>query len=81
MIYEPNKTLWKIGDLVIHDADAKEKRMLMRVIGYRKNESEVCETEYLDDELRKSWCVGKFHGRIFNHIRVLHDPAIFGIKP
>ena len=30
--YPPNTKRWQKGDLVLHDADAKEARMLMRVI-------------------------------------------------
>lgn len=33
MNYEPNTIDWQIGDLVLHDADAKEPRMLMVVVG------------------------------------------------
>jgi hypothetical protein len=30
--YTPNTIDWNVGDLVIHDADQKSERMLMRVI-------------------------------------------------
>jgi len=29
---EPNTIYWNVGDLVIHDADEKSERMLMRVV-------------------------------------------------
>ena len=34
MNYEPNTVKWKPGDLVLHDADAKEWRVMMRVVNY-----------------------------------------------
>ena len=33
LIYAPNTTRWRVGDLVIHAADAKRADMLMVVIG------------------------------------------------
>lgn len=33
MLYKPNETKWKVGDLVLADADAKIPQMLMVVIG------------------------------------------------
>lgn len=34
MNYEPNTIRWQPGDLVIHDADAKNRHMLMVVLGH-----------------------------------------------
>ena len=71
---EPNRIAWKSGDLVLHESDAKNYRMLMRVIGYK---GELCRTvyvygpEYIDEE-----------GNVTvweNKIGVLHNPAKFGV--
>lgn len=69
MNYPENTTRWKPGDLVIHDADAKESRMLMRVTGYSKTNG-LCITRYLDPERRKIY---------ENDIKYLLDPAPFGL--
>jgi hypothetical protein len=37
MNYEPNNKKWKVGDYVIHDMDAKEPYMLMKVIKIQEN--------------------------------------------
>lgn len=64
MNYEPNTTQWQKGDFVLHDADAKEPRMLMRVIGYTRDG--LCKTQYMTpDHKRTIWK---------NRIAVLHDP-------
>lgn len=60
----PNTTHWKKGDLVIHDADAKTDKMLMRVIGYTRDG--LCKTQYVDRSHRRT--VYK------NEIAFLHDP-------
>jgi hypothetical protein len=69
MNYEPNTTQWQKGDIVIHDADAKEACMLMRVIGYTRDG--LCKTKYVDKSRKRT--VWK------NGIEFLHDPARFGI--
>jgi hypothetical protein len=33
MIHPPNTTPWRVGDIVIHDDDAKRVHMLMVVVG------------------------------------------------
>lgn len=48
MNYEPNTINWKVGDLVIHDADEKAERMLMKVIAIFENGR--IGTEYLTRE-------------------------------
>jgi hypothetical protein len=73
MIYEANTTQWKRGDVVIHDADEKSERMLMRVTGYGKDG--LCRTRYIGP--RRSNLNPK---QIWeNDIKYLHDPARFGI--
>ena len=73
MIYEANTIKWKCGDLVIHDADAKNSSMLMRVIGYGKEG--LCHTRYAGPrrsnlDTREIWK---------NELKYLHDPARLGI--
>jgi hypothetical protein len=74
LIHDPNTTLWKPGDLVIHDSDAKRADMLMIVLG--KNATGVFHTRYAFPWAqprpwrRKIWR---------NTVEWLHDPARFGI--
>jgi len=70
MIYEPNTTKWKTGDIVIHDADAKTARMLMRITGGTARGTYF--TRYLDKSVDAA--------RYENSLEVLHDPARFGIE-
>lgn len=69
MNYDPNTIHWRRDDIVIHDADAKEPRMLMRIIDF--DEQGLAQCQYVD----------KRHDRDIytNRIAVLHDPARFGI--
>ena len=67
--YELNARKWKVGDLVIHHADQKHERMLMRVIGYKKNGCAI--TRYVSNERKSTEWV--------NDIKHLLDPARFGI--
>ena len=77
MNYEENTTRWKIKDLVIHDADAKQPEMLMMVIGYAKDGR--CRTIYAQanrmngDERRRTSQVWE------NPLSHLHDPKRFGL--
>lgn len=70
MNYEPNKTDWKVGDLVIHDADEKSAKMLMRVteIGFR---DKTLMTRYIN--------TAGIALLYRNRKEVLHDPTRFGI--
>lgn len=78
MNYEANTMRWKVGDLVIHDADAKRTEMLMVVLGYAKDGR--CRTRYATgnalngDERRRKPAIWE------NPISHLHDPARFGIS-
>lgn len=70
MNYEPNTRKWEPGELVLHDADAKTVEMLMVVIDY--NRDGTVRTRYRNPAVsnRQIWV---------NDLRVLHDPARFGV--
>ena len=74
MIHPPNTTPWRVGDIVIHDDDAKRADMLMVVIGVSR--AGIYRTRYAFPAgqprawRRKVWR---------NTIVCLHDPARFGI--
>lgn len=69
MNYPQNTTHWNIGDLVLHDADAKEPRMFMRVTGYTREGLVL--TKYIDPTRngKNTWK---------NDIKYLHAPDKFG---
>ena len=68
--YEANTIHWVKGSVVIHDADAKEPKMLMRIVGFTR------------DGLAKCQYVDKRHKRTIypNAIAPLHTPARFGLN-
>jgi hypothetical protein len=74
LLHAPNTVQWKVGDLVIHDSDAKRADMLMIVIGHDR--TGIFRTRYAFPWAqprpwrRKIWR---------NSIEWLHDPARFGI--
>jgi len=68
MNYPANTTHWRIGDVVIHDCDAKEPWMLMRVTGYQRDGLARCQYIHASHNLKKIWP---------NPISDLHDPARF----
>lgn len=70
MNYERNIRAWRVGDLVIHDADEKTARMLMLVTGYTKRG--LVRTVYVDYTV---WGNAIYK----NDIGLLHDPERFGI--
>lgn len=74
MNYEPNTRHWKIGDFVIHDADAKSLDMLMRVTGYTRDG--LVKTVYHYSRGKNARTVKKVWR---NDPKYLHDPARFGI--
>jgi len=75
MNYEPNTKPWQFGDVVIHDADAKEWKMLMHVIKVEKNGDLT--TAYLFPDVYYKGCPPrKFYT---NEPKYLHDPTRFGI--
>lgn len=69
MIYEPNLETWQIGDIVIHDSDAKEPKMLMKVIG--RTRDGLIKTRYCDERMKQT--VYK------NESRYLHKPERFNL--
>jgi len=76
MNYEPNTVDWADGSIVIHDADAKEACMLMRVVGRTKDG--LIKTRYATPVIRRhrGWSAKTWK----NPKEVLHDPARFGIE-
>lgn len=78
--YPPNKKIWQVGDLVIHEYDDKHFTMLMRVIGYTK-EGRV-QTKYIYNFYRsgseKHYTTMK---KVWeNPLEALLDPKDFGIE-
>jgi hypothetical protein len=59
MIYEANKTEWKPGDIVIHDADSKDHKMLMVILGetIHPNGSREWRTQYLNPKKLIPHCI------------------------
>ncbi len=83
MNYEPNTTVWKVGDLVIHDMDLKEKKMLMRV--ERRYVNGMYATTYFFPQAHYCKLCGhkttRFNNKIYkNDLKFLHDPRKFGIE-
>ena len=74
LIYAPNTTRWRVGDFVIHDADAKRADMLMVVTGYSREG--IYRTRYaFPDEQPRLWRRKVWR----NTLAPLHDPSRFGI--
>lgn len=70
MNYEPNAIQWQKGAIVIHDADAKEPKMLMRVTGFSKKGLALC--RYVDKDKKPT---------IYpNRLEVLLAPERFGLN-
>ncbi len=75
MNYSANTRHWQIGDLVIHDADAKQVEMLMRVVGYDRKKG-LCRTKYV----QPGYYNGMRKAAMPNELKYLHDPALFGLE-
>ena len=73
MNYEPNTIDWKIGDLVIHDCDAKSEHMLARIAEKKETKKGMrYRMAYLDDKLNyEEW---------WNSKESLHDPKRFNLR-
>jgi len=78
MNYEANTTKWKLGDLVIHDADAKSAEMLMVVVGYA-NQNRSILTRYAKANAMNGDKAGQRPEIWENPITHLHDPTRFGL--
>ena len=72
MNHKPNTIHWHRGDIVIHDADAKEPRMLMRVMGFQRNTG-FTKCQYIDK---------RHHRKIYlqETQQSLHAPEYFGLR-
>jgi len=70
MNYPENKTKWKIGDIVIHDADEKAGLYLMKVTDDNRPDG-LIRTEYLNRKGLEPYYL--------NHNSRLHDPMLFEI--
>ena len=76
--HDANTRVWKMGDLVIHDDDAKRPDMLMRVLGQiasGPNRGKFRTQYFYPEHQPKAW-----RRKIWvNPLEKLHDPARFGI--
>ena len=74
-INKPNRKVWRVGDTVIHDTDAKERRML-RVVVFIKPSGVMRTVFKYKQELPEG-----YRDQIFyDWPRFLHDPNRFNIK-
>jgi len=74
-IERPNRRQWQVGDLVIHDRDAKEHRML-RVVVAELPGGALRTVFAFRNELPESW-----RRKVYEcSQRELHDPKRFGIS-
>ncbi len=72
MNYEENNIDWNIGDIVIHDADAKDERMLAKIVEKKETKQGIrYRILYFNKENN--------YERWWNSIRPLHDTKRFGI--
>ena len=78
MNYEPNKIDWKIGDIVIHDADAKKEEMLMRIVIIKEELGKIVYGTKLFNHPDKR-IMDKKYNFWLNTKEWLHDPKRFGI--
>ena len=92
MIHEENKTKWQKGDIVIHDIDAKEHKMLMVVLSV--DNTGLARTQYFNirelvtDYIRKYGSfekipfskLNKYLEVWLNDVKYLHAPIRFGIQ-
>ena len=72
--YPENIIRWKEGDVVIHDYDAKNPHLLMKVVKVQKNGLIV--TKYIDPDIM----LPRRNVRFKNDLKFLHNPAKFGIS-
>jgi hypothetical protein len=78
MNYEANTIHWQPGDLVLHDCDAKNPDMLLRVVRYLPDGK--VRAEYVNAEKRKAQLFRLRHGNAsWFDLAELHDPKRFGV--
>ena len=74
MNYEENNIDWKIGDIVIHDADAKRENCLAKIVEKKETKQGMrYRMLYLDKK--------KNYQQWWNNKECLHDPKRFNINP
>ncbi len=93
MIYEANTIQWKVGDIVVHDADSKDHKMLMVILAV--DDTGMAKSKYINLRELVPTCLIRKYGKFEripdkilkdyeevyeNDIKYLHDPAIFGIE-
>ena len=69
--YDSNHHQWIRGSIVIHDEDAKEPMMLMKITGFTKDGLAKC--QYVDRRKKRKLFI--------NHLKYLHAPESFGLNP
>lgn len=86
MNYTENNIHWQVGDIVIHDCDAKRPDMLMQII--EKYQDAHCKPRYVCAYIDKEYHIGQkgFTEKEFNKwnrwnnsMKPLHDPKRFDI--
>ena len=95
MIHEANTTEWQVGDIVVHDVDSKDHKMLMVIIGEKmEGTTRILRTQYLNPMeivpncIKRAYIgkeipkrkISRYYNIWLNEIKYLHDPAIFGIE-
>ena len=74
LIHAPNARQWRVGDVVIHDSNAKRADMLMVVIGCSRQG--IYRARYaFPEEQPRAWRRKVWR----NTVESLYDPARFGI--
>lgn len=70
-IYPENEIDWNIGDIVIHDADAKTKLMLMKVVEINSHDG-LIKTVYINRKGEEPYYL--------NDKKFLLAPELFGME-
>lgn len=69
-----NTRQWHKGDYVLHYADAKHPKMLMRVVGFKRDDKTLAKCQYVSKKRN-------MRGFLWNDVKNLHDPEKWGINP
>jgi hypothetical protein len=93
VIHEANTTQWKVGDIVVHDMDSKDHKMLMVVLNV--DDQAMAKSKYINVREIVPTCLIRKYGKLEripdrilkeyeevyeNDKKYLHDPARFGIE-